>query len=498
MTGLGASLGSGESVERFNLLEEPWIPVLWGGQVREVSLRQALLEAHAIARIETASPLEEAALHRLLLAVLHRALPPVRDEQDAADLLDGGSFDRGALESYLDRHFHRFWLFHPDAPFLQIADLPEEKPVPWTKLRPELASGNNPTLFDHTTDENPPKIPYAEAARALVVHLSFAPGGLIKRLGVTSGKDAPLARPAVFLPTGESLFETLVLNLVPYEGRDDAPLWEAPPLRRKDVENAATKRPLSGLTRVYTWPSRGVRLLDEGDGVRYMGYGPGVEPLSALFRDPMVAYRKDAKGNILPLRLSEKRSFWRDFGAMLPDAGGTPPGVLHHAGAVGCEVGRAYRLRVLGQVSDQDKVLDVRREVYPLPSALLLPQGALALQAALGKSERVGEALRSVAWKVARGVLGGKDTKELEAFVCSLPLLRSYWASLDLAFPEFLEALDQPGALDAWRQRLRQAAWRAWEETRLFVGTEGRHLAALAEGERALTLALRELEEVNV
>ncbi|WP_353513483.1 type I-E CRISPR-associated protein Cse1/CasA [Thermus sp. LT1-2-5] len=484
-------------MEKFNLLEEPWIPVLKDGQVYQVSLGEALLEAHTIARIETASPLEEAALHRLLLALLHRALPPVRDEQDAADLLDGGQFDQGALQSYLDRYHPRFWLFHPEAPFFQIADLPEEEPVPWTKLRPELAGGNNPTLFDHSTDESPVKIPYAEAARALVVHQSFALGGLLRRLGVTSGKDAPLARAAVFLPTGETLFETLVLNLVPYEGEDDKPLWEVPPLKQKDVENGATKWALSGVTRVYTWPSRGVRLLDEGDGVRYMGYGPGVEPLPVIFRDPMVAYRTDAKGTIFPLRLSEERSFWRDFGTMLPSAGGTLPGTLRHAGAVGLEVGRAHRLRVLGQVSDQAKVLDARREVYPLPSALLLPQGALALEAALGKAERLGEALRSVAWRVARGVLGDKDAKELEAFVRSLPLLRSYWASLDLAFPELLEALSQPNALDTWRLRLRQAALRAWEETRLFVGTEGRHLAALAEGERALTFALKELEEVS-
>ncbi|WP_227646040.1 type I-E CRISPR-associated protein Cse1/CasA, partial [Klebsiella pneumoniae] len=64
-------------------------------------------------------------------------------------------------------------------------------------------------------DENPPLASYAEAARALVVHQSFAPGGLLRRLGVTSAKDAPLARPAAFLVMGANLFETLVLNLVP-------------------------------------------------------------------------------------------------------------------------------------------------------------------------------------------------------------------------------------------------------------------------------------------
>jgi CRISPR system Cascade subunit CasA len=484
-------------VEKFNLLEEPWIPVLEGGRVREVSIREALLRAPRIARIETASPLEEAALHRLLLAILHRALPPVRDVVDAADLLERGAFDQKALEAYLDQYHDRFWLFHPEAPFFQIADLPLEDPLPWTKLRPELATGNNPTLFDHTTDPDPPEIPYAEAARALVLHQNFVLGGLVRRLGVTSGKDGPLARPAVFLPTGDTLFETLVLNLVPYEPEGDEPLWEKPPLRRKDVEKAATKWPLSGITRVYTWPSRGVLLLDTGKGVRWMAYGPGVEPDPVFFRDPMVAYRQSSKGNVVPLRLSEEKSFWRDFSAMLPAQGGAFPAALQHAGGVQDETERTYRLRVLGQVSDQAKVLDVRREVYPLPSALLKEEGALELQIALRQAEDLGKGLVSVAWQVARGVLGDKDAAELEAFVRSLPLLPGYWANLDLAFPEFLNALGEPHSLEAWREEVFRAALRAWEATRLFVGTGGRHLAALAAGERALARVLGALKEVK-
>ena len=57
-------------MEKFNLIDEPWIPVLKGGRVVEVGIGEALLRAHEFARIETPSPLEEAVLHRLLLAVL--------------------------------------------------------------------------------------------------------------------------------------------------------------------------------------------------------------------------------------------------------------------------------------------------------------------------------------------------------------------------------------------------------------------------------------------
>jgi CRISPR system Cascade subunit CasA len=477
---------------KFNLLEEPWIPVLEGGQVREVSLREALFNASSIERIETPSPLEEAALHRLLLAILYRAQPP-RDLDDALELLEKGEFDRGQLDAYLNTYQDRFFLFHPTAPFLQIADLPDEDPLPWSKLLPELSSGNNPTLFDHTLDNNPPTASYAQAARALVVHQTFAPGGLLRRLGVTSAKDAPLARPAAFLVTGRNLFETLVLNLVPQRNLG-TPIWEEPPLPTKDVTGYATTWPLEGTARVYTWPARGVRLLDEGNGVRFMAYGPGVQPQEVGWRDPMVAYRQQNKtGQILPLRLSMEKSFWRDFGAMLPGAGGSWPAVVSHAAQVAEEADLNPRIRVLGQVSDQAKVLDIRREVYPLPPGLISPKGEALLQRALELAEELGQRLQTAAWRLAQEVLGTGDQPQLQAFRDSLPLLRLYWAELDGSFPRFLEALNNPGAMEVWREELKKAARFAWEETRRSLGTQARHLKALVRGEETLATALATL-----
>ncbi|BCW93363.1 MAG: CRISPR-associated protein CasA/Cse1 [Thermoanaerobaculum sp.] len=482
---------------KFNLLDEPWIPVFKDGKVTEVGLAAALLEAHTIERIEVASPLEEAALHRLLLAVLYRALPPVQDVYAAMDVLEKGEFDRGAIAAYLDRYHDRFYLFHERHPFWQIADLPQDEALPWSKLLPELSSGNNPTLFDHTTDENPPVASYAQAARALLVHQNFAPGGLLRRLGVGSAKDAPLARPAAFLPVGQNLFQTLVLNLVPDDCREP-PIWETPPLTTRDVTGYATKWPLQGSARVFTWPSRGVLLLDSGGGVRWIAYGPGVEPLDVLWRDPMAAYRQDPKGNVLPLRLSTEKSFWRDFGALLPAAGGQWPGSLQWASSITDRGESSYTLRVLGQVSDQAKLLDIRREVYPLPQGLFSAEAQIILQRGLELAENLGKRLGTVSWHVAQAVLGSKEKDQLQNFAASLPLRRLYWSELDLEFPSFLLRLRQGGALGFWREQLRTAAVRAWEETRRFLGTEGRHLKALGAGERAFAGALAVLKEREV
>jgi CRISPR system Cascade subunit CasA len=479
---------------KFNLLEEPWIPVLRGEKVVEVGLREALLRPD-LGPIETPSPLEEAALYRLLLAVLHRALEGPKDLDQALDWLEEG-LPEGRLEAYLDRHHDRFYLFHKEAPFLQVADLPDKDPLPWTKLLPERASGNNPTLFDHSTDQDPPPLAYPGAARALLVHHAFTPGGLLRRLGVTSAKGGPLAGAAAFVAVGRTLRETLLLNLAPYEPQGDQALWERPPLRTADLEGYRTAWPLSGVARVYLWPARGVRLLDEGGGVRRVAYGPGVRPEGVAFRDPMVAYRQ-ARGGFLPLRLSVERSFWRDLGALLPGAGGSWPAVLEHAGALEREGGGLLptraRLRVLGQVADQAKILDVRREVYPLPPSLLTPGGLSDLDFALQRAEKAREGLRGLAYRLARDVLGDKDPEELRRFARSLPLEPLYWHGLDLAFPGFLDRLEEGGARAFWKEALARAVREAWEATRLFVGTEGRHLKALAQGERALGGILKEV-----
>lgn len=459
-------------MEKFNLIDEPWIPVLKGGRVVEVGIGEALLRAHEFARIETPSPWRRPSS---TASSWRCSTGPSRAPVARRTFWTGGG--RG-----LSPRPHKglpeplpgpLLPLPPRGPLSPGGGPSGGEPLPWSKLLPELASGNNPTLFDHTTEENLPKATYAQAARALLVHQAFAPGGLLRRYGVGSAKDAPVARPALFLPTGQNLLETLLLNLVPYTPEDDAPIWEVPPLRLGDLEGARTKWPLTGRTRVYTWPARGVRLLDEGDGVRFMGYGPGVEPLEATHRDPMVAQRLDAKGNLLVLRLSEERSFWRDFSAMLPRQGGKVAATLEHAENLQGELedegleGR-ITLRVLGQVSDQAKVLDIRREVYPLPSGLLTPKAEENLEKALKMAEELGQGLKHLAQEVAKAVVGERDRghgrspylEELTKLANSLPLERLYWHALDGAFPRFFARVEEEASLDLWREALRGRPWR--------------------------------------
>ena len=59
----------------FNLLDEPWIPVRRiDGHLDEVGLLELFREASHIEGVAESSPPAFVALHRLLLAIVHRAL----------------------------------------------------------------------------------------------------------------------------------------------------------------------------------------------------------------------------------------------------------------------------------------------------------------------------------------------------------------------------------------------------------------------------------------
>ena len=74
----------------FDLISQPWIPcVRRDGTTAEFGLRDVLVQAHALRELGGESPLVTAALHRLLLAILHRVFGP--DGYDAWYALAGGT-----------------------------------------------------------------------------------------------------------------------------------------------------------------------------------------------------------------------------------------------------------------------------------------------------------------------------------------------------------------------------------------------------------------------
>src|SRR5579859_5732370 len=108
----------------YNLVDEGWIPCLIGqsGTPVYLSLLETLRRAPEIRDIADASPLVTVALHRLLLAVLHRNFGP--ENVDAwRRMWESGRFDMEKLERYFEQWHERFDLFAEERPFYQVGNL---------------------------------------------------------------------------------------------------------------------------------------------------------------------------------------------------------------------------------------------------------------------------------------------------------------------------------------------------------------------------------------
>lgn len=499
----------------FDLRSQAWIPALFAVEPRprDVSLREALASAGDIREIAHPSPLVTAALHRLLLAVLHRVFGP---EDDAAwqRLWRAGRFDIAQVGHYLDSQEGRFDLFHPERPFFQSPGLPRSAATSVAKLGHENSAGNNPLLFDHSRDEDPAAMALAEAARQVAAHQAFAIGGLIGRLpgDPPSAEAAHLVKAAVVLPTGDNLFETLLLNMVrrnddePFDSANDAPAWEQGP---PSAEASAPR----GYLDLLTWQSRRILLFPDEDGatVRQVAIMAGCRfphGMNIERYETMVGYavrKNPAKGQPPwgPVGFQPERALWRDSIALLQGASGpngSPeltrrPMTLNHLNELQTagylDRNRTYSLRAFGMSSDRAKVFLWRAEQMPLPAALLREPGMVAvLEIGVKAADDAGRALRASVRDLSARVLapdGDADPKRVGALVDSLAPERSYWPALDVPFRDYVlrlsaefEADAGRSAMEKWGDAIRGAAWEAMQRTERALETSGRGFHAAA------------------
>lgn len=447
----------------FSLATEPFIPCLLpSGQLVERSLRDVLVKAHTITEIRDESPLVTVAIHRLLLAILHRCYQGPKNATARVGIFHAGMFDAERINTYLNRWADRFDLLDEKHPFYQKAGFATAEPSGSNRMAQELSRGNNAALFDHTTDDPPPALTPARAARLLIAEQAFAVGGGKSDTGNTT--HAPLVSGAVVLACGDTLFQTLWLNLTVFSTKepiaglaDDVPVWEAPPVEPHKQQG----RP-RGYLDYLTWQSRTLRLHpEESNGqviVRRVSYAQGRKlETSAGFYDPMVAYfRRDTKDAFGPVRFNEYRDLWRDSAALFQvsethQVYDRAPTCLHTLGASELREilprSTRYRLSVFGLCTDKAKVNFWRHETLPLPLAYLdSPATVEALKQSLGLAEEVAKAVRASVWASAANWLSPNpemmpDKARVGAVVDSFAPERLYWSRLETPFRELILAL---------------------------------------------------------
>jgi CRISPR system Cascade subunit CasA len=501
----------------FNLIDQKWIPCVdFDGRVEELSLIETLAKARHLRSIHGDSPLETAALYRLMLAVLHSALRGPKSKSEWVDFWERDHWELEGVKSYLNKWYDHFDLFHPKKPFYQARD-ERAKSKSVITLVMDMASGNNAALFDHHTESEGVSLSSAKAARTLVVSQTFGLAGLF--LPGATFTDAPWGRGALFFLEGEHLYQTLVLNLLPYPDDDvrpthasDKPSWE------QDDPYAPDRQIPHGYLDYLTWQSRRILLTPEGEEthpvVRSMTMAPGLR-LDASILDPMKAYRQNEKKDLwLSIRFVEERAMWRDSGSFmgLKTIHGRPPQPLSWLPARLDEVeNHKFRLMALGMANDQAKVEFFREDHLPLRLEYLNDEDLMSnLRNALDLAEKTRFCLKiAIQWMALLIISPKSDGKkwqevdrnskdQAEKLTVHWNSDRFYWRQLEIPFLHFLEELpDHPEALHTWKEVIRQTAWSTLELTANLAGTDAPALKAAVRARDRLGYLLKELFSEN-
>lgn len=278
---------------RFNLIDEPWIPVVDVGQV---SLRQ--LFSHPEYRALGGNPVQKIALTKLLLAIAQAAYTP-EDDDDWASIQPSGMADK-CLE-YFGKWHDRFYLYG-EKPFLQIPAIKAAAVQAFGAVLTEISTGNATVLTQSQVEKS---LTDADKALLIVQLMGFGLGGKKTDNSIAlspgyRGKFNDSGKPSTGKPSasigflgflhnflqGKSLQETLWINLftrqqisdlgIYPQGMGTAP-WEQMPAGESCPVAEAMKSSLTGrlvpLSRFCLLTENG---LHYSEGIAHLGYKDGV------------------------------------------------------------------------------------------------------------------------------------------------------------------------------------------------------------------------------
>jgi CRISPR system Cascade subunit CasA len=458
----------------FNLLSEPWIPVVdLDGRPDELALLDLIRNAKDFGGIAHEDPLVVIATYRFVLAFLHRALDGPAETKETVDWFKNG-FPAERIENYSSEWNSRFNLFDESHPFGQHPRLPKEKWTDhWSRLMAARGSFNTNFLYSYELRDREDNVDVTspqEALLQMLAHQHFALGGLTKRF-ITSAKSSPFATACLTLVMGKNLLETLCLNLIPYGERhnQEQPHWEAGPAEIAALERGAVK-PVQGLTESYTWAARSILFQpDESGGIAVMTYAEGLSPGDSTYDDPMICLTLNRKGELYPLGYREERGLWRDLHSFVPGEGSTAPKVIAEAASV---LRRARRytqpldFASFGIVNNKAKISQVRQETLRLPSlALDTPDLKTTLQSWTQQAQEEAYQLAQALKVVAAGLLSkrrnGAAARDVKAQAASFQADSLYWPQAESLFWAHIDSL--PSAAEEYYQKAEEIE-QAWQD----------------------------------
>jgi CRISPR system Cascade subunit CasA len=510
----------------FNLVDQPWIPCLQrNGEVVELSLRDLFARAHELVDLAADSPMENAALYRFLLAILHRNFGPANSKQWQA-LWQAETFPLDTINEYLTQKYDRFDLFSPKYPFMQLVDDRFKTKDEVVSLK--YGTGFKPDeWFIHEVITLDAVLSPSRSARCLLSVLAFGFGGTSGLKGV-SHTDAFCTKGVIFIVQGDNLKQTLMLNLTRYEHdpflhNPDVPFWEM-----EDPLELDRTQPF-GLLDHYTFPSRSIKLyldphkLEQGNLEVYQ-YRLGLGLRTNEVSDPMKHYYESKSSGLLPLTFDEDRQLWRNSSSLfeLYPTGKKPPAIfawLHTLTEANIlQRHMLFQCKALGIAKNLGRADFARQEQFPLPISLLTNEKKLAeLKDAIDTVERTSRVLdralalagmhlylddptkynwgkKQITNRGAEKDLSRIKTTETQVldWMKYTGAERHFWAALDVPFLQFMEKLgeaDEDGLLAVktwWQGNVREAAHHAFRQVLQYTNQTPRAFKAFAHGNNRL------------
>lgn len=310
---------------RFNLIDEPWIPI---ADVGLVSLREVFSTRQH--RSLGGNPVQKIAVFKLLQAIAQAACTP-RDsvEWRALSIADMA----GSCLAYLTRWHDHFFLYGSQ-PFLQMPSIAAAECKSFGTVLAEVATGNTTVL---TQGQQEAQLDDADRALLLLVQMGFALAGKKADNSIVlspgyAGKCNDKGRPSSgragpsigfrgllhSFVQGETLLDTVLLNLIPHSDIEDSqrypgglgnPPWEAMPSGEDCPVARAHRLTLQGrlmpMSRFCLLTEHG---LHYSEGIAHPDYkAGGLDPTIAIEagKDPRVLWVNPA------------RRPWRELTALL-------------------------------------------------------------------------------------------------------------------------------------------------------------------------------------
>lgn len=439
------------------------------GQRQDLSLIELFQNWQTWREVVAENPPTSFALYRILISILHCAYQGPEDEAHWQEMQDD---DGKRAITYLKQYADCFDLCNLERPFMQAPDLTQGAGAEIYQAH-SLHGNNTSTVFCHEHQWSKSSLSLAEAARLVVRLHQFDVGG--RKTGATvSAGIIPTMDAANVLVRGQTLKETLMLNLVQYDGEDepfptngtDRPTWEHP-------SQPPMARLPTGYIDYLTFQWRRVKLFfadDRAIKVAFQGGDSLPKTASSSDRECAIAYRETKQG-LRPIRLDLNRSLWRDSAAFLQTAGvyRRPKLIdwLSELSAAGL-IDEYLNLQIMGLSVDNAKPLGWLNAQFSAPVVYLTQKDFRdTMSRAIEIAEEHQQVFRSFKGSPYAVLAEALKHPHASNLAQSLDGESRYWAALDREFLRLLQVIPEQGtqAITAWQSTVQKVALDAFTDS---------------------------------